>query len=119
MNTSVHRFNHKTAAEDVHFTCVSSNSESDTDTEIEKDTDQENERDDEPINHDSHSEREYFSGGSDLELSSSSGDEPTYMEMIIIKDVKAGAEVRTSFCLLFLNNNLLYWFLGSECDLNC
>lgn len=102
MNSSIHRFNHKTAAEDVHFTCVSPTSESDTDTDTEKkDADQENDGDDETP--DSSSEREYFSG-SDLELSSSSGNEPTYMEMIIIKDVKAGAEVRTFFfsCSFFL-----------------
>ncbi|KAL8551798.1 hypothetical protein ACS0TY_000741 [Phlomoides rotata] len=108
-------FNHKTAAEDVHFTCVSSSSESDTDTDIEKkDSDQENGGDDESITPDSHSEREYFSG-SDLELSSSSGNEPTYMEMIIIKDVKAGAEVFNTYGSLG-NAALLHRYAFTEPD---
>ncbi|KAL3844970.1 hypothetical protein ACJIZ3_002373 [Penstemon smallii] len=82
-------FNHKTAAEDVHFTSVSSTSETDTDDE--------NDGDDEIINPDSNSEMGSLDGRSDLEVSSTSADEPTFMEMIIIKDVKAGAEVFNTY----------------------
>ncbi|KAK6135922.1 hypothetical protein DH2020_030340 [Rehmannia glutinosa] len=90
-------FNHKTAAEDVHFTSVSSSSESDTDAESGKENaDDEGDGDDEPIAPDFHSETEGFSG-SDLELSSVSGNEPTFLEMIIIKDVKAGVEVFNTY----------------------
>ncbi|KAG8380641.1 hypothetical protein BUALT_Bualt06G0036900 [Buddleja alternifolia] len=87
-------FNHKTAAEDVHFTSVSFSSESDSDTEYGKrDADDEN---DEPRASDSHSQTE-GSGGSELELSSSSGTGLKFMEMIIVKDVKAGAEVFNTY----------------------
>ncbi|KAI3458848.1 hypothetical protein Pfo_015511 [Paulownia fortunei] len=92
-------FNHKTAAEDVHFTSVSSSSESDTDTDTDngkKNADDDNDGDDEPIAPDFDSKTGGFSG-SDLELSSTSGNEPTFMEMIIIKDVKAGAEVFNTY----------------------
>ncbi|KAK6156279.1 hypothetical protein DH2020_010527 [Rehmannia glutinosa] len=86
-----------TAAEDVHFTSVSSSSESDTDAESGKENaDDEGDGDDEPIAPDFHSETEGFSG-SDLELSSVSGNEPTFLEMIIIKDVKAGVEVFNTY----------------------
>ncbi|KAL0427925.1 UNVERIFIED_CONTAM: Ribosomal lysine N-methyltransferase 3 [Sesamum latifolium] len=83
-------FNHKTAAEDVHLTSVSSSSESDAESgNGKRDADDENDGDDEPIS--PHLETE-FSGGSDLELSSNSGNESTYLEMIIVRDVKAGTE---------------------------
>ncbi|KAL3649682.1 hypothetical protein CASFOL_006085 [Castilleja foliolosa] len=90
-------FNHKTAAEDVHFTSVSSNSESDTDTEsVLENADDENDGDEEPIAPGFYSETGDFSE-SDLELSPVSGNEPTFLEMIIIKDVKAGAEVFNTY----------------------
>ncbi|KAL6518321.1 hypothetical protein OROMI_034022 [Orobanche minor] len=85
-------FNHKTAAEDVHFTSVSSSSDSDIDTESDKkNADDQNDGDDEidPGSGD-------FSE-SDLELSPVSGDEPTFLEMIIIKDVQAGSEVFNTY----------------------
>ncbi|KAL0303599.1 UNVERIFIED_CONTAM: Ribosomal lysine N-methyltransferase 3 [Sesamum radiatum] len=59
-----------------------------------RDTDDENDGDDEPIS--PHLETE-FSCGSDLELSSNSGNESTYLEMIIVRDVKAGTEVFNTY----------------------
>ncbi|PIN05911.1 hypothetical protein CDL12_21544 [Handroanthus impetiginosus] len=89
-------FNHKTAAEDVHFTSVSSSSESDSDTENGKrDANDEKDGDDEAIASDSHSETGAFDG-SDPELATS-GDDTTSMEMIIVKDVKAGDEVFNTY----------------------
>ncbi|KAL0322131.1 UNVERIFIED_CONTAM: Ribosomal lysine N-methyltransferase 3 [Sesamum calycinum] len=88
-------FNHKTAAEDVHFTSVSSSSESDTESgNGKRDADDENYGDDEPISPQLETE---FSGGSDLELSPNSGNESTYLEMIIVRDVKAGTEVFNTY----------------------
>ncbi|KAL9164192.1 hypothetical protein ABFS82_06G089300 [Erythranthe guttata] len=92
-------FNHKTAAEDVHFTSVSSSSESDTDTESENENENandENSGDDEPVAPDFDSVTEGFSEG-DLELSSTSENEPTFLEMIMIKDVNAGSEVFNTY----------------------
>ncbi|PIN13198.1 hypothetical protein CDL12_14184 [Handroanthus impetiginosus] len=89
-------FDHKTAAEDVHFTSVSSSSESDSGTENGKrDANDEKDGDDEAIASDSHSETEAFDG-SDLELATS-GDDTTSMEMIIVKDVRAGDEVFNTY----------------------
>ncbi|KAH6813560.1 hypothetical protein C2S51_022578 [Perilla frutescens var. frutescens] len=80
-------------AEDVHITAVSSSSESDNYTITEKeDSEYENDGDNEPVIPDPHSEGEEFSG-TDLELSSASEEEPPFMDMILIKNVKAGAEV--------------------------
>lgn len=102
------RFNHKTAAEDVHITTESDNdsgsekegtdheSDGDDGTSSEKEgNDHESDGDDEPVTHDSHSEGGDGSG-SDLELSSGSGNESPFLEIIMIKDVKAGAEVYIS-----------------------
>ncbi|CAA0829292.1 SET domain-containing protein [Striga hermonthica] len=90
-------FNHKTAAEDVHFTSLDSISESDKDIESRNENAYDgNDSDDEPTAPDFHAEIEDLSQ-SDLELSSVAGDESTYMEMIIIKDVKAGAEVFNTY----------------------
>lgn len=90
------RFNHKTAAEDVHITTESDN-DADTDTDTEKEgTNHESDGDHESATHDSHSEGG-DSSGTDLELSSGLEDESPFLEIIMIKDVKAGAEVRISF----------------------
>lgn len=85
-------FNHKTAAEDVHFTAVSPSSESEAETDnLKEDSeDRKGEEDDEPTDSDSHTELGDLDGN-DLEISSSP------MEMIMIKDVKAGLEVRSFF----------------------
>ncbi|KAJ6738814.1 RIBOSOMAL LYSINE N-METHYLTRANSFERASE 3 [Salix koriyanagi] len=80
-------FNHKTGAEDVHFTTTSSHSESDDDSDncdaIDLDA---NIGNNEP--------------SSELECSSVTGDDPSVLEMIMVKDVKAGVEVFNTYGLL-------------------
>lgn len=74
------RFNHKTGAEDVHFTSVSSHCDSDNDS-------------DESSGYDENA------NDSDRDLQSQNiGDNPAVLQMIIVKDVKAGAEVSTFPC---------------------
>ncbi|KAH6766917.1 hypothetical protein C2S52_017900 [Perilla frutescens var. hirtella] len=108
-------FNHKTAAEDVHITAVSSSSESDNETITKKeDSEHENDEDNEPIILDSHSEGEEFSG-TDLELSSASEEESPFMDMILIKDVKAGADVFNTYGYLG-NAALLHRYGFTEAD---
>ncbi|XP_059656239.1 ribosomal lysine N-methyltransferase 3 [Cornus florida] len=72
-------FNHKTGAEDVHFTTVSSHLEPDNDAEDEDKNEYDNAGDGESL---------------DQNLEE---DEPTVLEMIIVKDVKAGAEVFNTY----------------------
>ncbi|KAK3009888.1 hypothetical protein RJ639_012132 [Escallonia herrerae] len=70
------RFNHKTCAEDVHFTAVSSHSESDDDTDCNINGDNAICGDGEDLNH-------------------TMGDNIAVCEMIIVKDVKAGTEAQS------------------------
>lgn len=72
------RFNHKTGAEDVHFTSVFSHFGS------ENDSDDSNRYDENAID-------------SDLQ-SPNMGDDPAVLQMIIVKDVNAGAEVSNFPC---------------------
>ncbi|CAH9116826.1 unnamed protein product [Cuscuta epithymum] len=67
-------FNHKTGDEDVHFTSISTYSDSDGDV---------NEVD--------------SLGESDLDSSSIQGDDPSALEMIMVKNVKAGEEVFNTY----------------------
>ncbi|KAK4280514.1 hypothetical protein QN277_012133 [Acacia crassicarpa] len=92
-------FNHKTDAEDVHFTSVSSNYESDSDD----DDEDECVTDEELTKSSSMDEPELdpaltgkCSGGN-LEPSSVVGDDPSMLEMIMIKDVSVGAEVFNTY----------------------
>lgn len=72
-------FNHKTGAEDVHFTSVSSHCDSDNDS-------------DESNGYDENA------NDSDSDLQSQNiGDNPAVLQMIIVKDVKAGAEVFNTY----------------------
>nr|GMD49568.1 ribosomal lysine N-methyltransferase 3 [Ipomoea batatas] len=90
-------FNHKTGAEDVHFTSISSDSESDSDADDNNNnTEYENNSDHEPISENPHSEGDSLSG-SDLDSSSMSGNDPTALEMIMVKNVKAGVEVFNTY----------------------
>ncbi|KAF4371545.1 hypothetical protein G4B88_008260 [Cannabis sativa] len=87
-------FNHKTGAEDVHFTSVSSHSESDSEADIDQmngDTYDDNDSDDSEI------EISPLGTKSSGESSSELGDEPSAMEMIMVKDVKAGSEVYNTY----------------------
>ncbi|VFR03122.1 unnamed protein product [Cuscuta campestris] len=93
-------FNHKTCAEDVHFTSISSYSDSDSDVD-DKNSNNEYQHDSthEPTNQNICSEGEYLSGG-DLDSSSVAGDDPAVLEMIMVKNVKVGYEVFNTYgCL--------------------
>lgn len=77
----------------MHFTSISSDSESDSDADDNNNnTEYENNSDHEPISENPHSEGDSLSG-SDLDSSSMSGNDPTALEMIMVKNVKAGVEV--------------------------
>lgn len=93
------RFNHKTNAEDVHFTLVSSDVESDNSTSHLNDV---HPYDDEPkcwnspldkVGPDSLVTKANNADDTDSDSSDLGGD-PTTLEMIMVKNVKAGNEVR-------------------------
>nr|XP_016444687.1 PREDICTED: N-lysine methyltransferase setd6-like isoform X2 [Nicotiana tabacum] len=141
-------FNHKTGAEDVHFTLVSSHSELDNDADHGKYENNNNG----PTKRNSHSGAECFSvsdlesshseleddahndkhensnheptkahsrsesiSGSYSEFSSVSGDDLTDLEMIMVKEVKAGAEVFNTYGSLG-NAALLHRYGFAEAD---
>lgn len=83
----VPRFNHKTNAEDVHFTSVS-DSDDDTDEDMEDQIDDE-------LDGDSLSQNELnvSSPKSDFSADDTSSSTTGILEMIMVRDVKAGAEV--------------------------
>ena len=85
-------FNHKTGAEDVHFTSVSSHSDSESDADCNKNDLLANNGDNEPSSEIS------YSDGTDLDSSLVLGDHTTVMEMIMVKDVEVGNEVRICSC---------------------
>lgn len=108
-------FNHKTGAEDVHFTSPVSEAESDQDADINPKNDEcENHMNDTLLSGNSH-ERNGSSGGSDFECSSTSGDDLTVLEMIMVKDVKAGNEVFNTYGSLG-NAALLHRYGFTEAD---
>ncbi|XP_019195227.1 PREDICTED: ribosomal lysine N-methyltransferase 3 isoform X2 [Ipomoea nil] len=108
-------FNHKTGAEDVHFTSISSDSESDSDADDNNsNTEYQNNSDHEPISENAHSEGDSLSG-SDLDSSSMSGNDPTALEMIMVKNVKAGVEVFNTYGSLG-NAALLHRYGFTESD---
>ncbi|KAK9228632.1 hypothetical protein WN944_021586 [Citrus x changshan-huyou] len=117
-----HSFNHKTGAEDVHFTSVSSHCQSDSDADND-DHVVANSDDNEPSTEHPHGDGEEFSapsngksplGGSDLE-SSALEDVPTVLQMIMVKDVRAGAEVFNTYGLIG-NAALLHRYGFTEPD---
>lgn len=81
------RFNHKTGAEDVHFTALSSNDESDDDADAEI-------VDEEALAQNSSMDKTEKGVVSDTEYSSVTEDDTSMLEMVMIKDVSSGAEVR-------------------------
>ncbi|KDP24225.1 hypothetical protein JCGZ_25882 [Jatropha curcas] len=92
-------FNHKTGAEDVHFTSGSSDSKSDDDDK-------------------SNTNGCYTENTVDKEPSSALGcelDDPRLLEMIMVKDVKAGAEVFNTYGLVG-NAALLHRYGFTEPD---
>lgn len=95
-------FNHKTGAEDVHFTSGSSHSESDNDDDN-KNSDDNDSGDDELTSQNSHSESltsfdEKISNRDNNSVRSSTlVVDSTVLEMIMVKDVKAGLEVFNTY----------------------
>ena len=95
-------FNHKTGAEDVHFTSLSSQDEFDHELDDGHGNDEcEDMLNDKSAVEDLPEGKGSFCG-SDLECSSTSVDDPTILLMIMVKDVKAGSEVRHLSKLHFL-----------------
>ncbi|KAI8031062.1 Ribosomal lysine N-methyltransferase 3 [Camellia lanceoleosa] len=108
-------FNHKTGAEDVHFTSISSHLAPEDDAEDNHESDEYESTDDSEDNHErdeyenigdgeqlsqNSQSRKGASNGGNSECSSASGDDPTVLEMIIVKDVKSGAEVFNTYGVL-------------------
>ncbi|XP_030462802.1 ribosomal lysine N-methyltransferase 3 [Syzygium oleosum] len=89
-------FNHKTGAEDVHFTNVSSHGESDDDSDYGDDypdadiTEDGNGQLIQDLDTNSH-------GNMDMECPPVSKEDPAVLEMILLKDVKAGDEVYNTY----------------------
>ncbi|KAJ1403955.1 SET domain [Sesbania bispinosa] len=111
-------FNHKTGAEDVHFTAMPSNYESDNDAN----SSEEGIVDDEALAQNSSIVMTESNTASvencivsDLESSSVTEGDPSMLEMIVIKDVRSGAEVFNTYGLLG-NAALLYRYGFTEQD---
>lgn len=102
-------FNHKTGAEDVHFTSVSSHSDSESDADCNKNDLLANNGDNEPSSEIS------YSDGTDLDSSLVLGDHTTVMEMIMVKDVEVGNEVFNTYGLVG-NAALLHRYGFTELD---
>lgn len=88
-------FNHKTGEEDVHFTSLSSQ----VDSDHEVDGDHASDEHEDMLLNDKSASDDFLEGkrsfcGSDLDCSSNSGDDPTILLMVMVKDVKAENEVR-------------------------
>ncbi|THG22498.1 hypothetical protein TEA_027733 [Camellia sinensis var. sinensis] len=123
-------FNHKTGAEDVHFTSISSHLAREDDAEDDHESDEYESMDDSEDNHErdenenigdreqlsqNSQSRKGASNGGNSECSSASGDDPTVLEMIIVKDVKNGAEVFNTYGVLG-NAALLHRYGFTEVD---
>ncbi|XP_077231836.1 SET domain-containing protein isoform X2 [Tasmannia lanceolata] len=122
-------FNHKTAAENVHFTSGSSDSGSDNDKDDVNEDEYENIGDDKPLNeglstsHLNSKKSTHLTAtpgknsfdDDDKEFSLYSGDDPPALELIIVKDVKAGAEVFNTYGSLG-NSALLHRYGFTEPD---
>ncbi|CAA7060483.1 unnamed protein product [Microthlaspi erraticum] len=117
-------FNHKTGAEDVHFTAESSHSESDTETDESEDADE-----DEPSSTSSPSPEHSFEDvpgeitddqakeeeEDEEENSSVLQDDQSGLKMIMVKNVPAGAEVFNTYGLMG-NAALLHRYGFTELD---
>ncbi|XP_058744694.1 ribosomal lysine N-methyltransferase 3-like isoform X1 [Vicia villosa] len=101
-------FNHKTGAEDVHFTALSSNDES-------EDNADEGIIDEEALAQNSSMDTTEKGVVSDTEYSSVTEDDTSMLEMVMIKDVSSGAEVYNTYGLLG-NAALLHRYGFTEQD---
>ncbi|XP_073223151.1 ribosomal lysine N-methyltransferase 3 isoform X2 [Cicer arietinum] len=102
-------FNHKTGAEDVHFTALSSNYESDDDEVDEGIVDEE------ALPQNTSMDKTEESVVSDMECSSVTEDDTSMLEMVLIKDVSSGAEVFNTYGILG-NAALLHRYGFTEQD---
>lgn len=97
------RFNHKTDAEDVHFTSIASHSDSDEDSKINDDDSVTSANDSEISNIGFDKKNEYENNIDDTGSELNDSDDPAVLQMIIVKEVEAGAEVRTYPCSQIYN----------------
>ncbi|CAN1787577.1 Ribosomal lysine N-methyltransferase 3 [Linum perenne] len=104
-------FNHKTGAEDVHFT-HSEYDDDEGDNSNSSDLSDENGGEEEPSSDLESSSEE---PSSIVESSSINGDHPTVLEMIMVKDVKRGAEIFNTYGLVG-NAALLHRYGFTELD---
>lgn len=120
-------FNHKTGAEDVHFTSVSSHSDSESDAHFNKNDVYVGAGDNELSTQKSSSDGEVSDitlfgknpCSSDSDCSSISGAQNPVLEMIMVKDVEVRAEVRLCYFprSCFVNEFLPSGFQCSSVDL--
>lgn len=103
------RFNHKTGAEDVHFTSTSSDHESESDADdndngyVHEPAADSDEISTEKSQLDDVTSSVSTGNNSDSEGSSvAGGDEPDVLQMIMVKDVAVGSEVSIYFFLWYL-----------------
>lgn len=90
-------FNHKTNDEDVHFTSLSSQDESDHEVDGAHSNEEYEDMLDDKSAVDGFLEGKGSFSGSDSDCSLISGDDPTILLMVMIKDVKAGNEVFNTY----------------------
>ncbi|KAK9095889.1 hypothetical protein Sjap_021386 [Stephania japonica] len=116
--------NHKTGAENVHFTSVSSDSGSDNDQNIEDQNGHYDDYSDNLSTEDLPSEingsptvftGETYGNGNNMEHASSFEDDPSVLEMIIVKGVKSGDEVFNTYGAMG-NAALLHRYGFTELD---
>ncbi|KAM7259488.1 hypothetical protein ACFE04_015229 [Oxalis oulophora] len=101
-------FNHKTADEDVHFTSTPYHNESDSDadnSDEDSETSQDNSNEDSsPTNAADENSRDSVDKNSskdhELDHATYSGNDPNMLEMILVKDVKLGAEVFNTYGIM-------------------
>lgn len=108
-------FNHKTAAEDVHFTLLSQDGFDDGADDDEEDTTEAGDKSSDMSPFHNHIEEVGSSSGSDSENSSATRDDPTVLEMIMVKNVRAGNEVFNTYGSLG-NAALLHRYGFTEVD---
>ncbi|XP_074370402.1 ribosomal lysine N-methyltransferase 3 isoform X2 [Apium graveolens] len=90
-------FNHKTDAEDVHFTSVASHSDSEEESKVSGDDSEASGNEFEISNNGSEKKNEYENNVDDSGSELDNSDDPAVMQMIIVKEVEAGAEVFNTY----------------------
>ncbi|TYI86153.1 hypothetical protein E1A91_D04G046700v1 [Gossypium mustelinum] len=90
-------FNHKTGAEDVHFTSVSPNQEYEDDVDSENGDNNELSKISGHDKRDSTCENSYIHSDSESDYSSVTGEDPMMLQMIMVREVKSGDEVFNTY----------------------